>query len=380
MKISMNNITIRDVVNGYQDKGEDGVSGYGCLLDIRPPYQREFVYKDDQKKAVIDTIFKGFPLNVMYWVKNPDGRYEVLDGQQRTISFCSYVSGDFSVPDGNGNAIYFPNLPQDRKDAFLDYKLSIYICEGTDSEKLDWFRIVNIAGARLTDQELRNAVYAGPWLSDAKRYFSKNGCAAYQIGSRYMTGQPIRQDYLETALKWIVDSDEVKAKGISSIEEYMGRYQDERNANELWLYFKGVIDWVDTLFGTKHYRKEMDGLDWGILYNRYHDDKYDADTLETEVSRLMADEDVTSKKGIYAYVLGGLRKEDERLLSIRKFLERDKRSAYEKQDGICPKCGNHFEYKDMQADHIEPWSKGGRTIADNCQMLCAKCNREKTND
>lgn len=376
----MNNITIRDVVNGYQDKGEDGVSGYGGLLDIRPPYQREFVYKDDQKKAVVDTIFKGFPLNVMYWVKDPDGRYEVLDGQQRTISFCSYVSGDFSVPDGNGNAIYFPNLPQDRKDAFLDYKLSIYICEGSDSEKLNWFRIVNIAGARLTDQELRNAVYAGPWLSDAKRYFSKNGCAAYQIGSRYMTGQPIRQDYLETALKWIVDSDEVKTKGISSIEEYMGRYQDERNANELWLYFKGVIDWVDTLFGTKHYRKEMDGLEWGILYNRYHDGKYDADTLETEVSRLMGDEDVTSKKGIYAYVLGGEKDKDERLLSIRKFLERDKRSAYEKQDGICPKCGNHFEYQDMQADHIKPWSKGGRTVAENCQMLCVKCNREKTND
>lgn len=380
MKINMNNITIRDVVNGYQDKGEDGVSGYGGLLDIRPPYQREFVYKDDQKKAVVDTIFKGFPLNVMYWVKDPDGRYEVLDGQQRTISFCSYVSGDFSVPDGNGNAIYFPNLPQDRKDAFLDYKLSIYICEGSDSEKLNWFRIVNIAGARLTDQELRNAVYAGPWLSDAKRYFSKNGCAAYQIGSRYMTGQPIRQDYLETALKWIVDSDEVKTKGISSIEEYMGRYQDERNANELWLYFKGVIDWVDTLFGTKHYRKEMDGLEWGILYNRYHDGKYDADTLETEVSRLMGDEDVTSKKGIYAYVLGGEKDKDERLLSIRKFLERDKRSAYEKQDGICPKCGNHFEYQDMQADHIKPWSKGGRTVAENCQMLCVKCNREKTND
>lgn len=378
MRINMQNITIRDVVNGYQDKGENGVSGYGGLLDIRPPYQREFVYKDDQKKAVIDTIFKGFPLNVMYWVKNPDGRYEVLDGQQRTISFCSYVNGDFSVPDGNGNAIYFPNLPQDRKDAFLDYKLSIYICEGSDSEKLDWFRIVNIAGARLTDQELRNAVYAGPWLSDAKRYFSKNGCAAYQIGSRYMTGQPIRQDYLETALKWIVDSDEVKAKGISSIEEYMGRYQDEKNANELWLYFKGVIDWVDTLFGTKHYRKEMDGLDWGILYNRYHDGKYDADTLETEVSCLMADEDVTAKKGIYAYVLGGEKDEDERLLSIRKFLERDKRTAYEKQKGVCPKCGNHFEYGDMQADHIIPWSKGGRTVAENCQMLCAKCNREKT--
>lgn len=379
MNITMQNITIREVVNGYQDKGEDGVCGYNGQLDIRPPYQREFVYKDAQRNAVIDTIFKGFPLNVMYWVKNPDGRYEILDGQQRTISFCSYVNGDFSVDDGNGNRLYFSNLPQDRKDAFLDYSLSIYICEGSDSEKLDWFRIVNIAGAKLTDQELRNAVYAGPWLSDAKRYFSKTGCPAYQIGSRYMAGQPIRQEYLETVLQWIVDSKPVKDMGISSIEEYMGRFQNEKNANELWLYFKSVIGWVDTLFGDRHYRKEMDGLDWGLLYNRYHDGKYDADTLEAEVSRLMADEDVTSKKGIYAYVLGGMKAEDERLLSIRKFLDRDKRSAYEKQKGICPKCGSHFDYKDMQADHIEPWSKGGKTVAENCQMLCAKCNRGKTN-
>lgn len=376
MRIEMNEIAIRDVVNGYHDDGENGVVGYGGLLDIRPPYQREFVYKSDQRNAVVSTIFKGFPLNVMYWVRNPDGRYEVLDDQQRTISFSSYFSGDFSVED-NGNYLYFHNLPKDRQEAFLDYRLSVYICEGTDSEKLDWFRIVNIAGAKLTDQELRNAVYAGPWLSDAKRYFSKTGCAASQIASRYMVGQPIRQDYLETALRWIVDSDDVKAMGITTIEEYMGRYQTELNANDLWTYFISVVNWVDMLFGDRHYRKEMDGLDWGALYNRYHNNKYDAERLETDVARLMADEDVTAKKGIYEYVLSGMSSSLERLLSIRKFLDRDKRTAYEKQKGVCPICGNHFDFKDMEADHIIPWSKGGKTVADNCQMLCRVCNRDK---
>lgn len=372
----MNEIAIRDVVNGYHDNGENGVIGYGGFLDIRPPYQREFVYKPDQRNAVVSTIFKGFPLNVMYWVRNPDGRFEVLDGQQRTISFSSYFSGDFSVED-NGNYLYFHNLPKDRQEAFLDYRLSVYICEGTDSEKLDWFRIVNIAGAKLTDQELRNAVYAGPWLSDAKRYFSKTGCAASQIASRYMTEQPIRQDYLETALKWVVDSDDVKAMGITTIEEYMGRYQNELNANDLWTYFTSVVNWVDMLFGDRHYRKEMDGLDWGVLYNRYHTNKYDAEQLEADVARLMGDEDVTAKKGIYEYVLSGMSPSTERLLSIRKFLDRDKRTAYEKQKGVCPICGNHYDIKDMEADHIIPWSKGGKTVADNCQMLCRVCNREK---
>ena len=376
MRIEMNEIAIRDVVNGYHDNGENGVVGYGGLLDIRPPYQREFVYKPDQRNAVVSTIFKGFPLNVMYWVRNPDGRYEVLDGQQRTISFSSYYSGDFSVEE-NENYLYFHNLPKDRQEAFLDYRLSVYICEGTDSEKLDWFRIVNIAGAKLTDQELRNAVYAGPWLSDAKRYFSKTGCAASQIASRYMVGQPIRQDYLETAMRWIVDSDDVKALGITTIEEYMGRYQAELNANNLWTYFTSVVNWVDMLFGDRHYRKEMDGLDWGVLYNRYHANKYDAERLEADVARLMADEDVTAKKGIYEYVLSGMPPSMERLLSIRKFLDRDKRTAYEKQKGVCPICGNHFDIKDMEADHITPWSKGGKTVAENCQMLCRVCNRDK---
>src|SRR3989338_1215204 len=198
MKIQLNEITIREVSNGYLNSDEEGVVGYGEKLNIRPKYQREFVYKDKQRDAVIETIKKNFPLNVMYWVKNEDGFFEVLDGQQRTISFCEYIAGTFSL-----NNLYFHNLTDVEKNQILDYKLMIYFCEGNDKEKLDWFKIINIAGEKLTDQELRNAIYTGTWLTDAKKYFSKTKCPAYDMASDYMAGSPIRQDYLETIISWI---------------------------------------------------------------------------------------------------------------------------------------------------------------------------------
>ncbi|MBR3319923.1 DUF262 domain-containing protein, partial [Candidatus Saccharibacteria bacterium] len=198
MKIELHNIKVKDVFNGYKDSAEEGVVGYGGKLDIRPKYQREFVYGDKERTAVIDTINKGFPLNVMYWMKNDDGTFELLDGQQRTVSFCQYLNGDFSV-DGK----YAHNLTQDQREKIENYDLFIYICEGTDSERLDWFRIINIAGMKLTDQELKNATYPGPWLTDAKRHFSKTGCPAYGLAEKYMAGTPIRQDYLDSVLKWI---------------------------------------------------------------------------------------------------------------------------------------------------------------------------------
>ena len=197
MKIELKEFTIKDIVNGYENSDEEGVVAFSGRLDIRPKYQREFVYKEAQRNAVIDTIRKGFPLNVMYWVKNDDN-YEVLDGQQRTISFCEYVVGNFSVDE-----MYFHNLTNDKQEQILDYKLFIYICDGTDSEKLEWFKTINIAGEKLSNQELRNAVYTGPWLSSAKQKFSKTGCVAYKIGEKYMSGSPIRQEYLETAISWI---------------------------------------------------------------------------------------------------------------------------------------------------------------------------------
>jgi hypothetical protein len=360
MEIKLKEIPIRDVVAGYVDSDENGVVAYNGKLDIRPPFQREFIYNEKERNAVIDTINKGFPLNVMYWSKNGDN-YELLDGQQRTLSFCQYVNGDFSV-DYKG----FNNLPKDLQDKILDYKLMIYVCEGTPSEKLDWFKIINIAGEKLTDQELRNSQYTGPWLYDAKRHFSKTGCPAYQIGEKYLNGSTIRQDYLETALKWISDKYECE------IEDYMAKHQEDSDANELWMYYQSVIDWVNRVF--PNYRKEMKGIDWGLLYNEYKDHSYNSEKLEIEVTRLMMDDDVTNKKGIYSFLITG----QEKYLSIRAFTDNQKREAYEKQQGICPICKEHFEINEMEADHITPWHAGGKTTSENCQMLCKECNRRKS--
>lgn len=359
MKIEMHEITVGEIAEGYADNAEEGVVGFGGKLDIRPKYQREFVYDEKKRNAVMDTINKGFPLNVMYWVKNDGGNFEVLDGQQRTISFCRYVHGDFAI-----DSRFFHNLTETEKRKILDYKLLIYFCEGNDREKLDWFRVINIAGEKLTDQELRNAAYTGPWLSDAKRIFSKTNCAAYNLAKDYVAGSPIRQDFLETALKW----------KSGKPEDYMSAHQHDSDAHELWLYFQNVINWVKVIFPK--YRREMKGLDWGVYYNEFHAVSYDTAKLEEQIATLMMDDDVTNKKGIYRYVLGG----DEKYLSIRAFTESMKRAAYERQRGVCPRCKKSFEFGEMQGDHITPWSRGGKTTAENCQMLCARCNREKSND
>ena len=357
MKIESKEITVRELVKDYADKGDDGVVGYGGKLDIRPPYQREFIYKDKQRDAVIDTVTKGFPLNVMYWAVRTDGNFEMIDGQQRTLSICQYVEGDFAIKD-----IYFHNLPKDKQEQILDYKLTVFQCSGTDSDKLEWFRIINTAGERLNEQELRNAVYHGPWLTDAKRYFSKTGCVAWNTGKDHLTGSPIRQEFLETAIDWLNDGE---------IEAYMADHQSSPNASELWLYFQAVINWVKATF--PHYRKEMKGVAWGKLYNKYKNDPIDFAKLEIEIKKLMADDDVSNKKGIYLYVLG----EKESNLNIRAFTSTQKRGAWERQGGVCSKCGKPFDMDDMEADHIDPWSKGGKTTAENCQVLCRPCNRRK---
>ncbi len=364
MNIELKEITVRELTEGYQDNDHDGVIGFGGRLDIRPPYQREFIYKDKQRDAVIDTITKDFPLNVMYWAVREDGNFEIIDGQQRTISVAQFVTGDFSF-----KKRYFHNLQDDEQEQILNYKLMVYLCSGTDSERLDWFRTINIAGEKLTDQELRNAVYAGSWVSDAKRYFSKNGCAAYGLGGKYMKGTAIRQDYLETTIKWI-SKDLIKGK--DKIEDYMGTKQNEPNANELWLYYQSVIHWVQVVFPK--YRKEMKGIDWGFLYNQFKDEKLDSEKLEKEITKLMIDDDVTKKKGVHQYVLT----REEKHLNIRAFTDNQKREAYERQEGICSACGEHFEIEEMEGDHIIAWCKGGKTDAVNCQMLCKEDNRRKS--
>lgn len=364
MKVELKLLKVKDIANNYEDKNENGITGYNGKLDIRPKYQREFVYKTEQRNKVIDTISKGFPLNVMYWVVNGIDSFEILDGQQRTISICEYVAGNFSL-----NEMYFHNLPKDKQDEILNYELMIYFCQGADSEKLEWFRTINIAGEKLTDQELRNAIYTGEWLINAKKYFSKTNCPAYAEGSNYLSGVAIRQDYLETVLKWISND---------NIERYMSANQNSQNANELWLYFKKVIDWVKTIF--PNYRKEMKGVDWGLLYNDYQNTNFNSKDLEIKISQLMKDEDVTKKSGIYGYLITN----NEKYLNIRSFSDNIKRESFEgqckngNQKAECPKCNLDFNFEEMEADHITPWHTGGKSIISNCQMLCKDCNRKKS--
>ncbi|MBQ7628625.1 MAG: DUF262 domain-containing protein [Selenomonadaceae bacterium] len=360
-------------MEGYKDSAEQGVVGYGGRLNIRPEYQREFIYSVEQQQSVIESILRDFPLNGMYWLKMENGNYELLDGQQRTLSICRYVNGSFAVPIQMATAkrnFSFNNLTKSEKEKILNYKLMIYVCsEGDDRERLDWFAIINIVGAELTRQELRNTIYTGEWLSDAKKYFSKPNCPAKKAAGDYLKGKASRQDYLETVLKWI------SAREGVTIEEYMGAHKDAKNCNELWLYFKQVFDWVKIIF--PNFRKDlMRELEWGILYNKYgNSSNYDAKFFESEILRLIDDEDVTNNRGIYEYLFD----KDEKHLSIRKFTQKMKRAAYEKQKGVCAKCGNTFAIEKMHADHILAWSKGGRTTAENCQLLCADCNRRKSN-
>lgn len=364
MNIDLHEITVAQLTAGFKDSAEAGVVAYGGKLDVRPPYQREFIYKDKQRNAVIDTVHKHFPLNVMYWAVRDDGGYEIIDGQQRTLSICQYVAGEYSLAN-----LYFNNLPKDEKKKILDYKCMVYFCSGTDSERLDWFRTINIAGVRLSEQELRNAVYAGPWTNDAKRYFSKRNCAAYGLASDFLSGDMIRQEYLETAIEW-----HAEAEGHGSIDDYMGKHQHEQSAVALWNHFRSVIDWTKATF--PEYRREMKGVRWGSLYNVFGKKSLDPAKLEKRVAALMEDEDVTSKSGIYPFVLDA----DESHLNIRAFSPNMRREAYERQKGRCPKCPKgRAQYKsdEMEADHVKPWHEGGKTEARNCQMLCKDHNRRK---
>lgn len=366
MKIMLENVRVADLVANYADKGEAGVTGYDGQLNIRPAYQREFVYKDKQRDAVIDTVRKGFPLNTMYWAVTDDG-YELMDGQQRTISICQYVSSDYSVK-VNGSPKSFHNLAIDQQKQILDYELSVYVCDGTDSEKLDWFKIINIAGVQLTDQELRNAIYTGPWLTDAKRWFSRSNPPAVQDGrDKLVNGSPNRQEILETALDWLSEG---------NIEHYMDSHQRDADADELWQYWQAVFAWVKRVFPNQDSARVrlMKGLPWGRFYNVHKDDKLNATELEKYLIALIDDDEVENKKGIYAYLLTG----NDKTLNLRAFDEKTKQAVYARQKGICPACTKHFNFQQMEADHVIPWHKGGKTTAENCQMLCMPDNRTKS--
>ena len=370
MTIKQIEVTVGDIARGYINNEEQGIRGYGGQLDIRPPYQREFIYNESEQQAVISTVLKGYPLNVMYWVRRSEDAeypYEVMDGQQRTLSLCEYVDGKFAYDFKN-----FFNQPADIQKLILDYPLTIYLCEGEPSEKLEWFKTINIAGKPLNEQEINNAVYAGPFVTDAKRHFSKSNCGASRLGKDLVNGRPLRQELLKKALEWMAEHETREGKPQSAVG-YMAEHQHDPNANNLWTYFQNVLNWTITNFDLKRFKKIMKGLNWALYYDKYHSTTLDTADLASRISKLILDSDVQKQMGIIPYVLTG----DERHLDLRYFPDDIKRVVWEKQHHICPSCQKEFDYEFMEGDYITPWREGGRTVIENCQMLCRECNRRK---
>ena len=370
MTITLRTVTVGEITKGYVNNDEQGVRGYDGLLDIRPPYQREFIYNEKEQQAVIRTVLQGYPLNVMYWVKRSEDAecpYEVMDGQQRTLSLCEYVDGKFSYEFKN-----FFNQPEDIQRKILDYKLNIYVCEGEASEKLEWFKTINIAGKALNEQEINNAIYAGPFVSDAKRHFSKSNSGAARLGKDLVNGTPIRQDFLKVALEWMAEH-ETRQGHRQTVVGYMAAHQHDPNANNLWSYFQTVLNWAITNFDMRRFKRIMKGLDWAWLYDKYGSETLNTAALAQRISALMRDSEIQRQSGIIPYVLTG----DEHFLDLRAFPEDIKLAVWESQSHRCAICGKEFDFEFMEGDHITPWREGGRTVVENCQMLCRDCNRRK---
>lgn len=380
-------ITVKDICEGfvyneYEGKGLFGLSG---KLIIQPEYQRNYIYAMDNGKkeqAVIDSVLKGYPIGLIYFNKVAEDKFEVLDGQQRITSLGRFVTDKFAIFDENGHPQYFSGMAQDKRNKILNTKLLIYECEGTESEIKEWFRTINIAGVPLNEQELLNAVYSGSFVTLARAEFSNSQNANIHKWRAYIAGNVHRQDFLHTALDWV-------SRG--NISEYMGKHRYDDNINELKTYFNTVIDWISSVFIDV--KDEMCGIDWGKLYEQYHQNAYDPVKVAQEIGRLYADPYVKNRRGIFEYILGG--QVDTRLLDIRVFDEATKRSAYEGQTqeakgrniSNCPLCflGHEanktkiWQYSEMDADHVTAWSKGGSSTPENCQMLCKTHNRVKGN-
>lgn len=378
-------ITIKDICEGfvYNELEGKGLYGLSGKLTIQPEYQRNYIYADGKKDvAVIDSIFKGYPLGLIYFNQTGDETYEILDGQQRVTSFGRFVTGKFAVEDENGMPQYFSGLSEDKQQRILDTSLTIYICSGEESEIKEWFKTINISGVPLNEQELRNAIFSGPFVTAAKAEYSNSQNSNIQKWSAYVAGSVLRQDYLRTALDWVSDG---------NIEDYMSRHRQDGDISELRMHFNSVIDWASSTFSDVE--KEMCGLEWGRLYKEYHKNPYNPTKISEHVHALYADPYVKNRKGIFEYILGG--EQDTKLLDIRVFDDAVKRRIYDKQTaeakskGVsnCPYCAiGHdaakskiYSLNEMDADHVTAWSKGGSTSEENCQMLCKTHNRSKGN-
>jgi hypothetical protein len=387
VKTHLARYTVADVTKGfvYNELEGKGLFGLSGKLVIQPEFQRHYIYNDGKKDvAVIDSLLKGYPLGLIYFNVNGE-MLEVLDGQQRITSVGRFVTGKFAIKVDDKEQT-FSSLPKDVQQKLLDSELLVYECNGTETEIKEWFRTINIAGVPLNQQELLNAIYSGPFITAAKAEFSNSNNANLQKWSAYVKGDVKRQEVLEVALSWVAAS-----KGVE-IDAYLAQHRMDTTIAELKAYFTSVIDWVGSVF-TDQPQKEMRGLEWGRLYEAYHTKAYDADALAKEVKALFADEAVTSNKGIYEYLLGG--KTAPQLLALRLFDEKTKREAYARQTkkakekGVsnCPTCASvdnankarEYAFNEMEADHVTPWSKGGKTDSANCEMLCVTHNRAKGN-
>ena len=378
-------LTVRDIKEGfvYNEYEGKGLFGWDGKLTIQPEYQRNYIYADGKKDvAVIDSLLKGYPLGLIYFVKVGEDKYEILDGQQRITSFGRFITGKFAIKDENGMEQYFDGLSKDKQDKILNSPLTIYICEGEESEIKEWFKTINIVGVPLNTQELLNAIYSGPFVTLAREEFSNPQNANIQKWSAYIKGDVNRQEYLATALNWVSNG---------NIDAYMSQHRYENNIIELKSYFNSIIDWISSVF--KDVKPDMRGLEWGRLYKTYHNTSYDPNKVSEILRKLYEDEFVQDTKGICEYILGGCI--NKRLLNIRIFDDKTKRVAYERQTNEaiknnrsnCPLCalGNDnnknkiWQLKEMDADHVTAWSKGGLTDLSNCQMLCSTHNRAKGN-
>lgn len=378
-------ITIEEICNGftYNELEGKGLYGMSGKLVIQPEYQRNYIYaKEKKEQAVIESVLKGYPLGLIYFVKIGDDKYEILDGQQRITSLGRFKTAKFSIVDANGTPRYYEGMPQDQKEKFLNTKLTIYICEGTETEIKEWFETINITGIPLNKQELRNAIHSGPFVTAAKQEYSNSLNANVQKWSHYINATVERQEYLETALNWV-------SKG--HIDEYMSAHRYDNHITELKAYFESVIGWVSTVFLDTD--SSMKGLNWGLLYENFHKNAYNPQIISAKVQELLADEYVKNKKGIYPFILDG--ETDTRLLEVRIFDEHTKKVTYVKQTKVakakgisnCPMCAKEkgknynkiYAQKEMDADHITAWSKGGSTDPKNCQMLCRTHNHIKGN-
>lgn len=378
-------LTIQDICDGfvYNELEGKGLFGWSGKLTIQPEYQRNYIYaKDGKDTAVIDSILNGYPLGIIYFNKTDTDKYEVLDGQQRITSIGRYITNKFAVKDKNGMEQYFSGLAKNLQDKIMQTNLLIYICEGSEKEIKDRFKTINIAGVPLKEQELLNAIFSGPFVTLAKAEFSNSQNANVQKWSAYISGSVIRQDFLHTALDWISHG---------AIDSYMSMHRQDNNISGLKTYFDSVIDWASTVF--KCVEKEMCGLEWGRLYETYHNQAYNPTTVDNLVKKYYADPYIKNRKGIFEYILGGCI--DNKLLEVRVFDEATKRAVYATQTnaakakGIsnCPlcACGNNanktriWKDKEMDADHVTAWSKGGVTNISNCEMLCIMHNRAKGN-